>query len=235
MHRGTQHACLGARGSLWRVGTTSSSLRRAVGCARWLSLRRRLDQPSTDHGDAIAAIAHAGGVVCPGHGSTDGDVAAGAGESLQVVGVELLVVGIASWVAMSWVLITALRVTEPEYRRYWPGPAALAQLSTLPLIVAGVWVLLYGVGGIYWNSASGDLLVPRRGAELVGAAGGDPALTLHTGESLMDSWFIQSACHHALRCGGSGTPVPKRSLAEASPFSCAPGYGGLPIRCSRRR
>jgi hypothetical protein len=67
------------------------------------------------------------------------------GESLQVIRIELLSAGIVDWLAMTWVLIT-----EAGYRRYWRGPAALAQLATHPLLVAGIGVLPNGVNGVSW-------------------------------------------------------------------------------------
>lgn len=75
------------------------------------------------------------------------------GQGTNLIGAEVLVVGLVAW---GWVLaIQLMRLrgwqTMPSWLR---GPfvlrVALAQIATLPLVAAGIVVLAGGLGGLYW-------------------------------------------------------------------------------------
>lgn len=69
------------------------------------------------------------------------------------VGLEVLVVGLVTW---GWVLTIQLqrlsgwRTMRPDLRTPFMLRVALAQIATLPLVVAGIAVLTVGLEGLYW-------------------------------------------------------------------------------------
>ena len=71
----------------------------------------------------------------------------------MMVGAELLVVGPATW---GWVVVIQLlrlrswRAMRPDLRQAFVLRVALGQIATLPLVVAGIAVLVGGLGGLYW-------------------------------------------------------------------------------------
>ena len=75
------------------------------------------------------------------------------GQGTTLIGGEVLVLGLATW---GWVAIIQLvrlqgwRNMRPDLRRAFVLRVALAQIATLPLVVAGVAVLVVGTGGLYW-------------------------------------------------------------------------------------
>ena len=75
------------------------------------------------------------------------------GQGTTLIGGEVLVLGLATW---GWVAIIQLvrlqgwRTMRPDLRRAFVLRVALAQIATLPLVVAGVAVLVVGTGGLYW-------------------------------------------------------------------------------------
>ena len=70
-----------------------------------------------------------------------------------VVGAEVLVVGLATW---GWVVVIQLLrlrswgTMRPDLRQPFVLRVALGQIATLPLVVAGIAVLVAGLGGLYW-------------------------------------------------------------------------------------
>ena len=68
-------------------------------------------------------------------------------------GVEVLIVGVADWIAIVAVHLLHLRhwqSLESNLRWNFVGRVVLGQAATLPFVAAGVAVLNWGVGGLYW-------------------------------------------------------------------------------------
>ncbi len=61
-----------------------------------------------------------------------------------VIGVETLVVGVATWVALTVIQVRDWRRTPGEYWRIFWARALLTQLASLPFIAAGVSILRSG-------------------------------------------------------------------------------------------
>ena len=74
------------------------------------------------------------------------------GQPLTLVGVELLSMGLLSWGVITWLSVRTWRHTPPEYKSV--NAVLLTQLATLPYLVAGGWLLLGGLGGLYWVAAA---------------------------------------------------------------------------------
>ena len=72
------------------------------------------------------------------------------GQSLTLVGIELLVVGLIVWITATRLDVIILRKKEPQYRLSYMLNMALTQFALLPYIVAGIIVLTRGAGGLYW-------------------------------------------------------------------------------------
>jgi hypothetical protein len=74
------------------------------------------------------------------------------GQGMILAGVEVLVVGIAVWagiVAIQLLQLPNVRSLEPSLRRHFVARVVLGQVATLPMVAAGVGVLLWDVGGLY--------------------------------------------------------------------------------------
>ena len=72
---------------------------------------------------------------------------------MVLAGVEVLIVGIADWVAVVVIHLLLLRnwqSLEAYLRWNFVGRVVLGQAATLPFVAAGVAVLNWGVGGLYW-------------------------------------------------------------------------------------
>jgi hypothetical protein len=75
------------------------------------------------------------------------------GQALDVLGVEVLVVGLAAWgwiVAIQLQLLRRWGAMRADLRGPFVLRVALGQIATLPLVMAGVTVLSVGLGGLYW-------------------------------------------------------------------------------------
>ena len=74
-------------------------------------------------------------------------------QGIVIAGIEVLIVGIADWVAIVVIHLLHLRnwqSLEVNLRWNFVGRVVLGQAATLPFVVAGVAVLNWGVGGLYW-------------------------------------------------------------------------------------
>lgn len=71
-------------------------------------------------------------------------------QPLLIVAVELLGVGLATWILVTVPDVNILRKTESKYRRSFVFNIILSQCAVLPYIVAGITVLVEGVNGLYW-------------------------------------------------------------------------------------
>jgi hypothetical protein len=75
------------------------------------------------------------------------------GQSLGVLGAEVLVVGLATWGWVVYIQLQRLRswgAMRSDLRTSFVGRVVLGQIATLPLVIAGVAVLWVGLGGLYW-------------------------------------------------------------------------------------
>jgi hypothetical protein len=75
------------------------------------------------------------------------------GQGTALIGGEVLVVGLATWgwvVAIQLLRLRSWGTMRPDLRRAFVLRAVLGQIATLPLVVAGVAVLVVGMGGLYW-------------------------------------------------------------------------------------
>ena len=73
------------------------------------------------------------------------------GQARWMLATEVLVVGIAAWSIMTAIWIRALRAPIPNQPRFVPViSVVVTQAATLPMVVAGVSLLLGAGGGLYW-------------------------------------------------------------------------------------
>jgi hypothetical protein len=72
------------------------------------------------------------------------------GQSSTVLGAELLVAGLLAWSALVTIHVRAVRGQVGPSSRVLAGRIVLAQTAVLPLLVAGVSLLLGAGGGLYW-------------------------------------------------------------------------------------
>jgi hypothetical protein len=72
------------------------------------------------------------------------------GQSSTVLGAELLVAGLVAWSALVTIHVRAVRGQVGPSSRVLAGRIVLAQTAVLPLLVAGVSLLLGAGGGLYW-------------------------------------------------------------------------------------
>lgn len=81
-------------------------------------------------------------------------------QRLNLVGLELMVVGLADWAAVVAIQRAARRTWAPQHRHVFLARVVLGQMATLPFALAGAAVLLRGADGLY-------LLVPAVVASFV--------------------------------------------------------------------
>jgi hypothetical protein len=75
------------------------------------------------------------------------------GQGTPLVGAEVLAVGIVEWAAvvgLQGLQLRHWRALEPTLRWNLVTRAALGQAATVPFVAAGVAVLSWGLGGLYW-------------------------------------------------------------------------------------
>jgi hypothetical protein len=73
------------------------------------------------------------------------------GQPRWVLGTEVLVVGIVAWSIMTAIEIRVLRAPIPDQPRFVPAVSVvMIQAATLPMVAAGVSLLLGAGGGLYW-------------------------------------------------------------------------------------
>jgi uncharacterized membrane protein YesL len=75
------------------------------------------------------------------------------GQGQVMVGAEVLVVGLLTWgcvVAIQLLRLRSWGTMRPDLRQPFVLRVALGQIATLPLVVAGIAVLVAGFGGLYW-------------------------------------------------------------------------------------
>jgi hypothetical protein len=70
-----------------------------------------------------------------------------------LAGAELLAVGVVDWAAVVTIQVLVLRnwrSLEPAFRWHFVPRVVLCQLATLPIVAAGIGVMCWGLGGLYW-------------------------------------------------------------------------------------
>ena len=72
------------------------------------------------------------------------------GQSVCLLGAEILVTGIVIWVTALTLDIGILRKTEAGFKSYARQNFLLTQLAVLPYIIAGIIILIQGSTGLYW-------------------------------------------------------------------------------------
>ena len=89
--------------------------------------------------------------------------------TLTAIGIELLVAGLALWIAMIVLDVDTYRKTERQYRGSQLHSTVFGQLAMLSYVVGGVWVLSSGAGGLYWLA---------------------PAVLLSFVKAMLDAWVL---------------------------------------------
>jgi hypothetical protein len=75
------------------------------------------------------------------------------GQGMALDGVEVLAVGVVDWAAIVAINLLHLRNWQSlvlPLRLAFVGHEVLGQVATLPFVAAGVAVLDWGIGGLYW-------------------------------------------------------------------------------------
>jgi hypothetical protein len=72
------------------------------------------------------------------------------GQPTGLISAEMLAVGVLAWAGTSFLRLHIYAKTPDDYRLPYIRQVLLAELATGLLVVAGVVVLLRGIGGIYW-------------------------------------------------------------------------------------
>lgn len=72
------------------------------------------------------------------------------GQPLVVYGVEVLVVGLLVWAALTALDVSSVRKAEIQFRRISIGNLILNQVTVLPYMIAGIAMLTSGSNGFYW-------------------------------------------------------------------------------------
>ena len=71
-------------------------------------------------------------------------------QSVHTAGIEILGVGVVAWLVTTLLLSTGMRRAPTAYRRFMWLSVGLAQLATLPFLIAGTVVLNTGEDGLHW-------------------------------------------------------------------------------------
>lgn len=71
------------------------------------------------------------------------------GQSLELIGGEIMVIGALSWLIITWMLIRNVSKFEKKSFSYIFCRAIFSQISTLPFVIGGLTILAYGLIGFY--------------------------------------------------------------------------------------
>ena len=74
-------------------------------------------------------------------------------QGMVIAGAEVLAVGVLDWAVVVTIQLLVLRnwrSLEPAFRRHLVPRVVLCQVATLPIVAAGVGVMGWGEGGLYW-------------------------------------------------------------------------------------
>jgi modulator of FtsH protease len=70
-------------------------------------------------------------------------------QSADVIGSELVICGIIGWLIVVRLDLMIRRATDRQYRRSYTLLMVLNQVAIIPYIIAGGYILLYGLAGLY--------------------------------------------------------------------------------------
>jgi hypothetical protein len=74
-------------------------------------------------------------------------------QGMVLAGAEVLAVGVVDWVAVVVIQMLVVRnwhLLEPTLRWNFVPRVVLCQLATLPIVAAGIDLMGWGLGGLYW-------------------------------------------------------------------------------------
>jgi hypothetical protein len=72
------------------------------------------------------------------------------GQAPTMLGVELLGTGLVAWLILTTIHVRAVRGRVGPYPAALAGRIVMAQMAVLPLLAAGVSLLVRAGGGLYW-------------------------------------------------------------------------------------
>ena len=72
------------------------------------------------------------------------------GQALLASGIEVLLIGLLDWMTMLLLQLHTLRKMPPQYRGAFAPIIVVSQMSALCFVMAGVVLLIFGTGGLYW-------------------------------------------------------------------------------------
>jgi hypothetical protein len=72
------------------------------------------------------------------------------GQSNNMLGIEVLLLGIIVWAAISKIDITTYRKKEKQYKRYYITHMVFNQFAILPYFVGAIIILSVSARGMYW-------------------------------------------------------------------------------------
>ena len=72
------------------------------------------------------------------------------GQPPALIGVEVLVFGLIDWLLVITILVNYLGELESQYWRQFALRVILSQIATLPFVIAGAVLLIWGNVGPYW-------------------------------------------------------------------------------------
>jgi hypothetical protein len=70
-----------------------------------------------------------------------------------LAGAEVLAVGVVDWAAVVIIQVLVVRnwrSLDPSFRWHFVPRVVLCQVATLPIVAAGIGVMGWGLGGLYW-------------------------------------------------------------------------------------
>ncbi len=91
------------------------------------------------------------------------------GQTASLLGIEILLIGLLAWGAVTAIDLRNWRSVEDDYRRLLLQSLAINQLALIPYTLAGVTLLWQGFGGLYWLA---------------------PALLVFFAKAILDSWVL---------------------------------------------
>jgi len=76
------------------------------------------------------------------------------GQAFLAIGIEVLLIGLLDWLTMGLLQLTTLRKMQAQYRRAYVRSIVVCQVAALSFVLAGVVLLIFGIGGLYWIVAA---------------------------------------------------------------------------------
>lgn len=72
------------------------------------------------------------------------------GQSLTVLGVEWLIIGIAVWAIVLYSDTTMFKRTDQQYKKHYRANIFMGQIVTVPYLIAGIMLITGNSAGVYW-------------------------------------------------------------------------------------